>query len=71
MVRMQVLLDGSVAVSPRTILCRLARLAEWRIPDLSAPFWRCYAVVAGRAELRFAGRTHALGRGRAFLIAPR
>lgn len=54
----------------RLLHCATARLVRWNHPDLSAPYWRLYLHVEPGASVHWAGETHALCPGNAYLIAP-
>lgn len=62
--------DASPADLPRPHLCRMARITAWELPDLAAPWWRCYLPLDAGAALIHAGRRVLLRPGEALLIAP-
>lgn len=62
--------DAPPADLPRPHLLRLARLDAWELPDLAAPWWRCYLPVDAGAAVVHAGERVPLVPGEALLIAP-
>lgn len=54
----------------KVLLCVTAELERWNSPNLAAPYWRLYVMGGEGARVRWGGRTVALTKGSAWLIAP-
>ena len=50
---------------------RHARLTDWNLPHMAAPFWRCYCALEAGGLLRLGGQEHGLRAGEVTLIPPR
>lgn len=70
MINREVLVDGDPEAQPRVLFCRSARLTQWAVDDLAAPFWRCYVPLDPGGCVRWRGRLHRLRPGESLLIAP-
>jgi len=49
---------------------RHARLLEWRLNQMAAPFWRCYCPLEPGGSILFVGQAYALCPGDVMLIPP-
>ena len=54
----------------KVLLCVTAELERWDSPNLAAPYWRLYVMGGEGARVKWGGRTLALAKGSAWLIAP-
>ena len=54
----------------KLLLCVTADLERWSSPNLAAPYWRFYVMGGEGARVKWGGRTQALVKESAWLIAP-
>lgn len=54
----------------KLLLCVTADLEQWSSPNRTAPYWRFYVMGGEGARVKWGGRTQALVKESAWLIAP-
>lgn len=64
------IVDG-ILPPPRLLLARCSRIrSEWQLPNMQAPFWRCYLPLAGGGIITLNGNDYPLRARELMLIPP-